>query len=386
MFHTWVLHGRGRAHEWMALSLASFGSGDVVSRLTPYTRDWAHSDPRACVTLVDVLSAIETNEARLELVAIGEVARAPVLLDAVKEALGDAGIDAPHRMELDSRGEALLDLGSRQLRVVLDELLVPRVVLEDGHHVGQVPRPRKGDDPHLASVATAQFKRLTREAKIVARTGLRRLEQDMVAGRRYRVSELEARFIQDPLLGHAVRRLVWTGPTLFRVALDGSYADDSDLPLSLDPDAMVAIIHPVHLSDSALSRWGTLFADYEIVQPFDQLGRITFKGTRTEADALFKSTAGRMVEARALLSMLHAHGWVWPPGRRVANASREVPRASGGTERAIVSFAPGIALDQVRKAPAQKLGAITFPGRATQADFEPVVLSELVRTALTLSG
>ena len=348
--------GAAAFHEWMAMSLVAFGGDDIVSRLSRYTRDWAQSDPRACITLVDVLAQLGTEEARLELLAVAELARAPVLLEALKDVAPTA--DALHRIDLDERGEATLDLGSRRVRVVLDEELTPRVVLADGRHVNQVPRPRKGDDPKLAANATAQFNRLRREAKTVAAAGLRKLERDMVSGRALRMSDFHT-LARHPLLGHAVRRLIWearAGETArFRVAEDGSYTDDRDLPLEIDPGATIVLTHPLFLDDQALARWGTLLADYEIVQPFDQLGRITFRGTIAMAQTLLAGLSGAMVEARALLKTLELHGWERPAGARVAGASREVPCGTG-TTRVYLSFAPGITLAQVRKAPAQKLG------------------------------
>jgi hypothetical protein len=389
LFTEWNLHGRRRMHDWMALGLGAFGTDDTLARLAPYVRDWAQADPRACVTLVDVLVAMGTPAAMLELTSIQSSARAPVLVEAVNEALGPRS-GANTDLGLDARGEALLDLGGRRVRVVLDESLVPMIALEDGRRVFQVPRASKNDDRAKVAAAVARFNRLRRESKTIAKLGLRRLERAMIGSRRFTVAELETRWVRDPLLGQAARRLVWgiyEGGALaftFRVVEDGTYADMDDMPLVLDPDARTGVVHPLDLDDATLARWGTLFADYEILQPFEQLGRAVFRGTPKQAEPIIKSTQNRMVEARALLKTLVAHGWDRPAGRRFSSAWRELATSRTAT-RAVITFSPGISLDAIRSAPPQKLGVMNVPNTSLEA-LGRVDLSELVRTAITLGS
>lgn len=389
LFTEWNIHGRRRMHDWMALAVGAFGTDDSLGRLAPYVRDWAQADPRACVTLVDVLVAIGTPAAILELTTIQSSARAPVLVEAVNEALGPRS-EAHADLGLDVRGEAVLDLGGRKVRVVLDESLVPMIALEDGRRVPQVPRASKNDDRAKVAAAVARFNRLRRESKTIAKLGLRRLERLMIASRRFSVAELETKWVRDPLLGQAARRLVWgvyEGGALsftFRIVEDGTYADVDDMPLVLDPDARTSVVHPLDLDDATLARWGTLFADYELLQPFEQLGRTVFRGTPKQAEPILKSTQGRMVEARALMKTLVAHGWDRPAGRRFSSAWRELA-TSRTAMRAVITFAPGISLDAIGAAPPQKLAAINTPNTSLDA-LTRIDLSELVRTAQTLGS
>ncbi len=392
LFSTWILHGRRRTHEWMPLSLAAFATEFTVPKLAPYIREWAHADPRACVTLVEVLSAIGTEPAILELVAIAEDARAPFLKEAVNEALGQRSEHIAN-LGLDKRGEAELDLGDRRVRVELNEALVPTIVLDGDRRVAQVPRARKGVDPKIVELAHARFHRLRRECAIVAKTGLRRLEIDMVSNRIAPFSEVELRWIRHPLLGHAARRLVWgvyeahALVSTFRVVEDGSLADSDDLPITVDESARVAVVHPIDLDEASLTRWGTLFADYEILQPFEQLGRLVFSGTPKAAADIFKSLAGAMVEGRSLLKRFESHGWQRPAGRRVATAWRVVhivTTTPHAIARATVGFSPGIQLDAVKSAPQQKLGVMSITGSPGVDGLHRMDLSEVVRTAITL--
>lgn len=391
LFYAWLRHGRKRNLEWMALSLAAFATEDTVMRLAPYVREWTHADPRACVTLVAVLAAIGGDEAKVQLDAIAGDARSDVLKSAVREARDgatDFGLDAPIDLGLDARGEGLLDLGGRVVRVVLDESFVPRVVLPDGRRVAQVPRASKTDDPARVRDATARFNRLRATTSTLVKAELRRLERAMIERQRFTASALEARWAKHPLLVHAARRLVWAAIVgdavrTFRIVEDGTYADFDDLTIALDPSSAISIPHPIDMSDELRARWGTLFADYEILQPFDQLGRFVFAGTLADAAATLKGLAGTVVPARALLRTLAANGWERAAGRRVATAWREL-RANKPGVRAFVTFSPGIALSKTRGAQDQKLNAITVPQSPTLEAIERVELSELVRTALLL--
>ncbi len=387
LFYTWVRHGKRRMHEWMALALAAFPTDDTVTRLAPHARDWTHADPHACISLVDVLAAIGSDEAKLVLGTMAEDARSDMLRLALTEALG-APSDAPVDLGLDARGEGLLDLGGRTVRVVLDESFTPRIVLEGGRRVAQVPRASKTDDPALVREATARFNRLRAAAKSIVRTELRKLERAMLESTEITVSDLEARFARHPLLVHAARRLVWgmrDGETLttFRVVEDGTYADVGDLPLALEPASRISVVHPLDIDADLRARWGTLFADYELLQPFEQLGRFIYTGSASEAVTMLKKLAGVMVPARSLLHTLALHRWERPAGRRIATSWREL-RASKKGVRAFVTFSPGIALDAIRKAPDQKLNAMTVPQSPDLAALDRMELSELVRTVVML--
>jgi hypothetical protein len=386
LFHAWARHGRKRVHEWMPRGLAAFHVHDTVAKLAPYVRDWAHSDPRACLTLVDVLAEIGGDDSRVLLDATSNAAASDVLRGALTDALGRANVDAPIDVGLDARGEGLLDLGGRTLRIVLDESFVPHVVLGD-RRVAQVPRASKTDDPAKVALATARFNRLRDLSRTIVDTELRKLERAMVESRRFAVHDLEARWARHPLLVHVARRLVWRthrGDEMetFRVVEDGTYADASDSPIALDPSAPVSVAHPLDMTPELRARWGTLFADYEILQPFEQLGRFVFAGTAAEAVTILKSVAGAIVPARMLLNTLALHRWDKPAGRRVATAYKDLRGKKSA--RAFLSYAPGIVLSSMRTAPDQKLNAITLPQSPTLDALERNELSDLVRTAIML--
>ena len=337
-----------------------------------------------------MLSEIGDDGAKLVLAELDTDVRTQVVREALADAIGGRA-EEPLDLGLDARGEATVDLGGRTVRVVLAESLVPRVVLPDGRRVAQMPRAGKGDDPARVASATARFNRLRHAAHTIARTEVARLERAMVTSRRFNAAHLVARWSRHALLAQAARRVVWgvfSGPSLvgtFRVAEDGSYADADDLPFALDDDASIGVVHPLDLDAPTRERWGTIFGDYEILQPFEQLGRIAFAASPAEAAAVLAGIKGAMVPARSLLRTLETHGWARPAARRIASAWREL-RGTKPHLRALVTFAPGIDLTSVRTAPPQKLGGMNVSASPGLEDVDPLERSELVRTALTLRG
>src|SRR5262249_31408355 len=96
-------------------------------------------------------------------------------------------------------------------------------------------------------------------------------------------SDFSAVWVLHPLMKHMARGVVWEarardGKRLatFRIAEDGSYANSEDNRVELLEDtAAIGVAHPARMSREERARWGDIFADYEILQPFDQISRET---------------------------------------------------------------------------------------------------------------
>ncbi|WP_156409933.1 DUF4132 domain-containing protein [Duganella sp. Root198D2] len=217
---------------------------------------------------------------------------------------------------LDQNGRLALDFGPRSFIVRFDEHLLPYVCDSDGKRIKDLPKPNSKDDEAIAKAASQRYKDLKKQAKNVARAQVNRLEDAMCGQRRWSAEEFETLLVRHPLLRHLVLRLVWgsydaSGKllTLFRVAEDLSYADASDNALQLPLDAKLGIPHRLELADADAQAFAQLFADYEVLQPFEQLGRATY---RLDEAALDGSTLpewqDRRVSTGALLG-LENRGW-----------------------------------------------------------------------------
>ncbi|RSN46493.1 DUF4132 domain-containing protein, partial [Actinomadura sp. WAC 06369] len=279
---------------WALAQLGLIGDDTTVRRISPLIKRWPGEGAasRAAAAL-DVLAGIGSDVALTHLFELtrrgkykGLKARAARKIDEIAaargmtaEALADRAVPD---FGLDDRGELVLDYGPRRFTVTFDEQLAPLVVEPGGKARKSAPKPGPKDDPALAPAAHALFTGLRKDLRTIAGQEIARLETAMVERRSWTPGDFRALFVEHPLLGHIARRLVWItgGGTAFRVAEDRTCADVRDDPFVPAPGDRVGIAHPVLLDD--LDAWADLFADYEILQPFDQLGRPVHRLTDAE--------------------------------------------------------------------------------------------------------
>jgi hypothetical protein len=295
LFQRWYALGAPTRHNWALAQLGLIGDDTTVRRLSPLIKLWpGEGGTGRAVAALDVLGGIGSDVALTHLFELarrgnykGLKARAVQKIDEIAAVRGitpDALADhAVPDFGLDAQGTLVLDYGPRHFTVTFDQQLVPLVVEPNGKVRKSAPKPGPKDDPALAPAAHALFTGLKKDLRTIADREIKRLELAMITRRSWTPDDFHALFVTHPLLGHIVRRLVWItdGGTSFRVAEDHTYADVDDSPFAPAPDARISIAHPILLDDD-LDAWAELLADYEILQPFEQLGRPAYRLTDDE--------------------------------------------------------------------------------------------------------
>lgn len=406
LFQNWQAAGTPSKESWVLNALGLVGDDDTVRRLAPVIRAWpGEGGHTRAVAGLDVLAAIGTDVALMHLHGIAQKVkfkglkeRANAKMREVAAGLGLAPDQLADRLVpdlgLDAKGSLTLDYGPRQFVVGFDERLKPYVRDADGKRRKDLPKPGVKDDATLAPAAYQRFAGLKKDVRTIASEQIRRLEQAMVTQRRWTGAEFRQLFVGHPLVWHLVRRLVWgrydeRGELVgaLRVAEDRTFADVNDDPVSLPDDAVVGVVHPVHLADS-VAAWSEVFADYEILQPFPQLGRDvhTLTGTELTAHRLTRFE-GITVHVGKLLG-LERRGWYRTSpedGGVQCNVERELPGGGG----VVIGLDPGIAVGLVDEFVDQKLYEI-WVRRAQDSywsdkqvvsfgDLDPVTASEIIR-------
>ncbi len=213
-----------------------------------------------------------------------------------------------------------------------------------------------------------------------------RLELAMCDRRRWRAADFRSYLVEHPLVVHLARRLVWgvydaqgALQTTFRVAEDRTLADVDDNQMTLDDNARVGLVHRLDLSDAQVARWGQVWSDYELVQPFEQLSRETFvlRDDERGSRSLGRHDAEREVSLSQVLSLLN-RGWEKGPPQDAGLIwwlRRPLP---GARDPAKLHLSPGLyAGGHWEEGEAQKLEAISLPVAA--GDLDPALCSELLR-------
>ncbi|MGI5163268.1 DUF4132 domain-containing protein [Spirillospora sp. CA-253888] len=412
LFREWDACGASAKENWAFTQLGLLGDDEAVRGLTPMIRAWPGDGGHAkAVTGLDVLAAIGTDVALMHLHGIaqkvkfkGLKARAQEKIEQIAAKLELTADQLADRLVpdfgLDADGGMVLDYGPRRFTVGFDEQLKPYVLDETGKLRKALPKPGAKDDEELATASYKRFAALKKDVRTSATAQIRRLESAMTAGRRWTPEEFRTYFVGHPLVWHIARRLVWLAwegerGVPFRIAEDRTFADVDDDAFPLPEHAEIGIAHPLHLGDTAKA-WAEVFADYEILQPFPQLGRPVHTLTGAErASGRLERFEGISVPVGRLLS-LERYGW-----------ERAVPQDAGiepwiskplpGGLRLELSLNPGIIVGMVAEYAEQTIESAWLTDRLglhwrgaeprhTFAELDPVTVSEALADLATLTA
>ncbi len=401
IFERWQAAGAPNKEPWGFTALGRVGDDDTARKLTPLIRAWPGESLHARATVgLDVLATLGTDVALMNLHGIaqklkfkGLQEKAREKIAAVAAARGFTADELADRLvpdfDLGEDSGNLLDFGPRSFTIVFDESLKPQLKGDGGKLLGDLPKPAKSDDAEKADLATERWKALKKDAKVVAAGQVLRLELAMCSERRWKLDVFRTFLVEHPLVIHLVRRLVWgvydagTLRSTFRVAEDGSFADADDKAVSVADGASVGIVHRLSLDEKTLVRWSTVLADYEIIQPFDQLGRPTFAPTAEEKAKRVVDHLGPTEVRTSRLMGLESRGWRKGEAQD-AGWVWDMWRTLEGGLRASFSLEGGFCMGSADMNPTtQKIGAI----HVSRADGEqvgldalsPIVFSELAR-------
>ncbi|MEZ4336446.1 MAG: DUF4132 domain-containing protein [Sandaracinaceae bacterium] len=388
LLEQWLAHGADPREGWAIDALGVLGRDTQIEGLLPYLAEWQGRGAAARAgRLLDAIAAMGTERALLELDRVARKDRYRRLRTRAREAvakagaaLGLSGDELEDRLAptlgLDPTGRLVLDLGAHALEVRFDEHLRPRL-LEEGRERNRFPPRRRGDDPERWAAAKARFADLRRQAARVADQQVARLERMMVLEREVSWADFDTCFMKHPLVGHLVRRLIWaTDERRFRVTDDGTLADLDDAPLPMPEVARVRLVHPLGLPEPERAAWAEVLADYELTQPFEQLGRRLVTATPDE-------------RAAKRLLRLEAREVPWPAVQRLVHAGFVASTRDGlrytvfeGSvfDRPVrLEVTPGLHVGEPTGSGAQRVVAIDIPDLDRLSD---VLASEVSRAIL----
>lgn len=404
LFEAWIAAGAPSKEAWAFTALGLLGDDETARRLAPRIREWPGESAHArAVTGLDLLAAIGSDVALMHLNGIAGKVKFKALQDrarekiaAVAEARGFTAEELADRLVpdlgLDEQGTVVLDFGARQFRVAFDETLRPFVRDVGGARLKDLPKPNKADDAALADAATERFKQMKKDAKAIASLQLLRLEMGMVARRRWSAADFQLFFLEHPLMRHLAARLVWgvyaDGKLQqnFRVAEDWTLADARDERFTLAPDAVVGIPHVLEMPQEAQEAFGQLFGDYEIQQPFRQLGRETYALTPQEKGCPTLTRFAAKVVATGSVMGLVNRGWERGEAQD-AGWVHQFHKRVGEELQVDLELDPGTVVGEMSYEPRQKVPEVTLrrpgtwdkDGLVNFGELDPILTSEVLR-------
>ncbi len=404
VFQAWINADMPSASAWAFGALALLNDNSTAHRLGARALIWARDKKKQrALEALQMLADFGTDAALMQISNLATRAkpdavrqRAAEHLDTVAEQRGLGRDELADRIVpmLGLDQERMLDYGPRRFTIRLDETLKPFVVNGSGARLKDLPKPRLDDDAALAGAAELRWKQLKQDARSLARVQLARLEQAMVAQRRWALDDFRRFFITHPLLRELAARLAWgvfdeRGRLLdaCRIAEDGTLADAQDRAYVPPADAHFGIVHPLLWPPAIKHAFGIVFADYEVLQPFAQLDREVYAlsaedAARTSLDHF----EGRDAATGAVIGLLD-RGW--------SRGSSEdggmictVERPLGAGLMACLQLDPGMFVGALSGEPRQQLGRLVAAVENKPVAFasaDPVLLSETLRDIHRLS-
>lgn len=358
LFEQWLENAMPPKDRWIFELQGRLGDDANARALAPRIREWrSHLDRVRSYEGLEMLARIGSDTALMLLSTFREQKRYGDLQDRAAKALARVAEERDLTLEqladrtvptlgLDERGCLMLDFGPRQFTARLNADLLPQIHDSEGIRLKDLPKPGAKDTAALAKDAVADWKEFKKQAKLVASTQGVRMEAAMCGQRRWPAADFLAFFVRHPVMRTLCQRLVWAAfdaegglAASFRVSEDLSLADADDLACELDPACSVGLPHALELAEDLRKRWLALLADYEVLQPFEQLARLTYAMSAEEMPlSVLPRYENRRLSTGSLLG-LEQRGW----SRSVGDDGMIdcLSKSLGDKHVAMLSFGPG---------------------------------------------
>ena len=347
--------------------IGQWGGEREIQGIAQHIRTW---DETVSFAGLQALEAIGSESA---LLLIHRLSVSPLSSKKLREQAEQFSANIAKKMQLGSEDLAdrlVADLG-------FDENGCRRIEIEEGslvfsfdaslqlriHLNGQ---PLKTMPKVTSEEANLIYKELKKEAPLLLRALIKRLEHTLSVGRLWTDTHFQA-CLQHPFLGRVYRLLLWStekdNKTLvFRIAEDNSFADIKDQPVGLG--TTVQLLHPLQLSLAECEKWSKLLSDYAILQPFPQLTRPVLRLRPKEATGQVLHRFKGIKIPTNQLGQLIKEGW----HNNWNVMTKEIPKVG----LLSLKYEPGFFLPEDSQ---QRITDVTLETPWAQAD--PVVLSEV---------
>lgn len=161
-----------------------------------------------------------------------------------------------------------------------------------------------------------EFKAIAKEVRDVVKSQSSRLEHYLVVQRRWNTEQWQQFFLTNPVMFIYATKLLWSLyennrlKQCFYCQEDTTLMDVEDNEISIEPEAQIGIVHPLHLSADDLKKWQHKFFDLAIEPVFPQLDRIIYHLPPEDKQVtIVKTFDGAKTESGSIRSTLEKYGW-----------------------------------------------------------------------------
>ena len=327
IFARWYDDGAQTKFKSALYFCAIHGGQKMVDTLIRNIKEWSEAMRSAIAAeTVFALALNGSNEAlmnvdnmsrkfknkRVRAAAVETMAAAADTLGITSEELADRIVPD---LGFDRNLCRVFDYGKRQFNVYLKPSLEMEVFSGD-KQIKTLPKPGTTDDKEIAEAAFNEFKEVKKQLKNVVATQRSRLEYVLMCDRKWTSENWEKLFVGNAVMHCFAVGLIWgiyengSLKDTFRYMDDGSFTTADGDEFTLPNDAQIGLVHPLELTEEQIAVWKEQLSDYELTQPFDQLGRMVFRPEDKELPCnsltRFEDTT---VNSVAMINKMTKNGW-----------------------------------------------------------------------------
>ncbi len=328
VYSRWFSAGADTKKKQAMYFSAAYGGNNLVDEMLKCVKNWAENLRGAIAS--ETVKAIALNGSSQALMAVDNIARkfkhkqvrsaaaeaisnAAKILGITSEELGDRIVPD---LGFDSERKRVFDYGTRKFIVYLSPELSLDITDENGKKIKTMPSPGKRDDEQTAKNSYDEFKQLKKQLKNVVSIQSSRLEAALISDRRWKKSDWEKLFVNNPVMHSFAEGLIWAAYVddktveTFRYMDDGTFNNADSDEYELPDNCTIGLVHPLELDEDTLSNWKEQLSDYEITQPILQLERPVFRASEDEKGKLDVTRFhGRKLSAFTLVGRTEKAGW-----------------------------------------------------------------------------
>lgn len=339
LFDRWMDAGAEAKKRWVLYAAAIHGGSDIIEKLYRQIKEWPQRGRGAIAC--EAVKALSLSPLPQALLIVDGIAR-KFKFKQVRAAAGEALSFAASQLGItreeladrivpdlgfDGNMERLFDYGERKFVVTITTALEIEVFegveadksphnLTRGKKLKNLPAPGKRDDEVKAAAAYGEFKQMKKQMKTTVASQKQRLELALSTAREWEVEAWKLLFVKNPIMHQFAIGLIWGMyedgrlTKSFRYMEDGSFNTEEGDEFFLPAQGKIGLVHPVELDGQSKMAWKEQLADYEIVQPFEQLDRAVFAMTEEEAGTQeLTRFQDKTVNDMVLGSRLFVLGW-----------------------------------------------------------------------------
>ena len=328
LFDRWMETGAEAKKKWVLYAASIHGGERIIPVLHAQIQEWPKVSRGAMAA--EAVKALALNGSSNALLLVDQISRkfkfrqvknaASEALSYAAEQLGITKEELEDRivpsLGFDEKMEQVFDYGTRSFRVALTPALGLEVYDENGKRLKNLPAPGRKDEPEKAKAASDAWKLLKKQLKTVVANQTLRLEQALSAERLWEVSKWQELFVKNPVMHQFATGLIWGRyedgelKDTFCYMEDGSFNTVEEEEYEMPADGRIGLVHPIELEEDVLSAWKEQLADYEVIQPMEQLDRPFCRPTEEEREQTeLTRFGGKLLNGLSLSGKLQNMGW-----------------------------------------------------------------------------